>query len=244
LQLTKPALCTNFRLRTQGILLQSMLVICGQHPALSASNPTGIKMIYPEIDTAVVEAAREEHAKRHASAEQTRITIKNLEASLKTCSEERARHIALAAAGEDTSAEAEAELENATRHNEESLRRQREILGLQNANISAAQKDLSAAPGQAHRARVVFAIRELHDAGHAAAAARHALREAEQRDATARKAIIDAFGAGFPAQMPLRPHQGSIWLGYQIPTATDAAALRATWGELAAEALGEPTAAA
>jgi hypothetical protein len=201
-------------------------------------------MPYPEIDTAVIEAARENYVKRHAIAEQTRITIKNLEAALKTCTDERARHIARAATGDDVSAEAEAELENATRRNEESLRRQREILGLQDSNISAAQKDLSAAPGQAHRARVVFAIRELHDAGHAAAAAGHALREAEQRDASARKVIIDAFGAGFPAPMPLRPHQGSIWLGYQIPTATDAAALRATWGELAAEALGEPAAAA
>jgi len=197
-------------------------------------------MIYPEIDMAGIETAREKHAKLNASAEQTKITIKNIEASLKTCGDERARQIALAAAGEEIPAEAEAELANATRRHEESLLRQREILALQNANILAAEKDLSAAPGQAHRARLVFAIRELHDAGHAATAARSALREAEQRDATARKVILDAFGAGFPAPLPLRPRQGSIWLGYQIPTATDAAALRATWGELAAEALAEP----
>jgi hypothetical protein len=196
-------------------------------------------MTYPEIDASVVEAAREKHAKRHASAEPTKINIKNLEAALKTCSEERARQIAQAAAGEDVSAEAAAELENTTRRNEESLLRQREILALQNANILAAQKDLSAAPGQAHRPRVVFAIRELHDSGHAAAAARHALREAEQRDATARKIILEAIGAGFPLPPPLGPRQNSVWLGVQIPAATDEATLRATWGDLAAEALSD-----
>jgi len=223
------------------------MAIGGQHPHRRGGFRTNrgllINMIYPEIDTAVVESAREKHLKRHASAEQTKINIKNLEATLKTCSDERARQIARAAAGEDVSAEAEAELENATRRNEELLARQREILALQNAAILAAEKDLSAAPGLAHRARLLFAIRELLGAGQAAAAARQALREEELRDATARKVILEAFGAGFPAPAPLRPQQNSVWLGYKIPTATDAAALRATWGELAAEALGEPAAA-
>jgi hypothetical protein len=201
-------------------------------------------MVYPEIDTAVIKAASEKRAKLHGSAEQTRLNIKNIETALKTCSDERAWHIARAAAGEEISADAEAELKNAARLHEESLRRQREILALQDSNILAAEQDFRKAQGQAHRARVVFAIRELHDAGQAIAAARNALAGAELRDATARKVIIEAFGAGFPAPAPLRPQPGSIWLGYQFPTATHEAALRATWGELAAEALGEPAAAA
>jgi len=194
-------------------------------------------MTYPELDTAVVEAAREKRAKLYASAEQTKTTIKNLEAALQTCKDERARHIALAAAGEDVSAEAEAELETATRRHEESLRRQREILALQTSNIQSDEKEFRSARGQAHRPRVVFAIRELHDSGHAIAAAKQALREAEQRDATARKMIIEAIGAGFPIPAPLSPQQNSVWLGLQIPTATDETTLHATWGELAAEAL-------
>jgi hypothetical protein len=191
-------------------------------------------MTYPELDTAVVEAARENRVKLHASAEQTRMTIKNLEAALQTCNDEHARHIALAAAGGDVPAEAAADLANATRRHEESLRRQREILALQTANIQAAEKEFRTAPGQAHRPRVIFAIRELHGAGHAIAAAKDALRQAEQRDATARKTLNEAFVAGFPAPPPLRQ------LGYQVPTATDDATLRATWGDLAAEALSEP----
>jgi hypothetical protein len=194
-------------------------------------------MPYPELDTAVVEAARETRAKHLASAEQTKIKIRDLEAALNTCNEERAQHIAQAVAGEDVPAEAEAELQTATRQHEESLLRQREILALQNANLQAAETACRMAPGQAHRARVVFAIRELHDAGHAIAAAKDALRQAEQRDATARKILYEAFVAGFPAPPPLRQ------LGYQVPTATDEATLRETWGDLAAEALSEPAAA-
>jgi len=193
-------------------------------------------MTYPELDTAVVEAARENRAKRYASAEQTKTTIKNLEAALQTCKDEHARHIALAAAGEDVSAEAEAELETATRRHEESLRRQREILALQTSNIQAAEKEFRSAPGQAHRPRVIFAIRELHDSGHATTAARSALAGAEQRDATARKILNEAFVAGFPAPPRLRE------LGYQIPAATDEATLRATWCDLATEALADPAA--
>jgi hypothetical protein len=157
-----------------------------------------INMTYPELDTAVVEAAREKRAKLYASAEQTKINIKNLEAALQTCNEEHARQIALDAAGEDVPAEAAADLANATRRHEESLLRQREILALQTSSIQAAEKDFRLAPGEAHRARVIFAIRELHDAGHAIAAARSALREAELRDPTARKVILEAFNAGFP----------------------------------------------
>jgi hypothetical protein len=201
-------------------------------------------MTYPEIDAAVIDAARQKREKLHASAEATRTNIKNIEIALTTCTDERARQIARAAAGETVTAEAASELEKSTRQNEESLLRQREILTLQESNILASEKEFRTAPGQAHRARVVFAIRELHDAGQAAAAARGALREAEQRDATARKVITDAFGAGFPIPLPLRPQQGGMWLGLQIPTATHEAALRATWGELAAEALGETVEAA
>ncbi len=96
-------------------------------------------MVYPEIDTAVVEAASEKRAKLHGSAEQTRLNIKNIETALQTCNEEHARQIALAAAGEDVPAEAAADLANATRRHEDSLRRQREILALQTSNIQAAE---------------------------------------------------------------------------------------------------------
>jgi hypothetical protein len=165
-------------------------------------------MTYPELDTAVVEAAREKRAKLYASAEQTKINIKNLEAALQTCNEEHARQIALAAAGEDVPAEAAADLANATRRHEESLRRQREILALQNSNILAAEKEFGPHPGK-----------------------------------PTAPALSSQFGSFTTPARPQPPRQDSIWLGYQIPTTTDDATLRATWGELAAEALSETAAA-
>lgn len=194
-------------------------------------------MQYPEPDRNIIEAANAKRASFLAASEQTRLNIRNAEAALGTTMEERSRVLNMLAAGAPVPQGKLDEAERAVSANEASLRQQREILTIQEGGAKDAQAELQKSYGLAQRPRVIAAIREMHEAGKEAAAARSALHAAENRDAEARKVIMDAFGHGFPLPRAFSIRQDQIWMGVKLPAATHATALRATWGDLADEAL-------
>ena len=194
---------------------------------------------YPDPDAAVIAAAREKLDRATAAVTATKLDHANVTIAQRTCTDEKSRLLDLVSAGKTVGAEKFAEIDAAISTNESSLRHIDEIMSRQESAAREAAEEVRKARGIAHRPRVLAAIRELHDAGLAAAVARAALRDAEQRHATACKVAEDAFNAGFPAPLALRPQQHTSWHGYQIPAATHRAALRSTWGALADEALSD-----
>lgn len=194
-------------------------------------------MTYPEPDAAVIAAAREKHNRATAAVESTQFEQANVIIALKTCTDEKSRLLDLIAAGEVVAQKKLDKVEAGIATNEASLDHLAEILSRQESAVRQTADEMTKAHGLAQRPRVIAAIRELHEAGQAAAAARRALHDAENRVAEAKHVLVTAFGAGFPAPLALRPQANTIWTGFQIPTATHTAALRAVWGELADEAL-------
>lgn len=198
-------------------------------------------MTFPPTDGAVVAAAREKHEAAESRVAATQAAIAEIEAAVASHRRNRRAALDAAARGEPANADALAEAEKGIAASDTLLTQQREILARQMRISAAAADELRAAGGLAHRPRVVAAIAELHRAGQAAHAARAALQDANADGAAARRVILEAFSAGFPAPGALRGGRGVVAGDDGLPVATHAAALHSVWGELAAEA-GIPTA--
>lgn len=196
-------------------------------------------MNYPEPDAAVIATARANLDRATDAVAKTQLASATVIVALQTCTDEKSRLLDLVSVGKVVEHEKFAEIDTAIATNESSQRNLAEILARQESAVHLAADELRAAHGLAQRPRVVAAIRELHEAGQAAAAPRQAQIGAENRAAAAKDVILAAFGAGFPCPPALRPQPHTIWTGHKIPAATHPAALRATWGELADEALAD-----
>jgi hypothetical protein len=114
-----------------------------------------------------------------------------------------------------------------------------ELLKRRNAMLAEHDKTAMAARAEAHRPRVLHALRELAESHVEKQKASFALHQAGQRDSAAREVINLAWGAGFPVPPSLTPGIGQSFIKLELPPVCDEARLRRIFGDTAIEAFGD-----
>jgi hypothetical protein len=193
-------------------------------------------MIYPEIDAAVIDAAREKYTRAAAAVEATKTEITAAEAALKSAEANRKNLISAAACGGEVLSGQHRAAEKLIRDREAELLWLRDIHAAQNSIKANAERALNGARGLAHRPRLLHAIYEMRAARTEIDAARRSLKDAEERDAEARRVILESFNNGWP--MPTHFPRGWMTQPDMLKALGDGSesSLRQLWGVVADEA--------
>ncbi len=193
---------------------------------------------YPSHDSAIIEAAEEKWQRSNAAWLATQATIEKLQSDLQAANAARRKLVEDVADGATVKPEVLHDAAASVQKIEAELQHHTELLGIQEARRTEADKARTTAHGLAQAPILQHALRELRDVGVETVEVQRRAAQLSHRESEARKRIMDCFGAGLKIPSPLAPQPGSFWGG--LPTSNAERVLRQSYGEYALAAFGPP----